>query len=142
MQQLLAIFNEVEPRWLATSLEWLDTAVELVLTGHRPAGLLVFDYHPEVDAEREIFEAAQAKLAAAGLPDLLVTLASDVRARREASARTAVRGARDATSACAPSTTPRAAPACPRARCIRSDGEADLARGRRRSRSSTCTTCR
>jgi fatty acid CoA ligase FadD9 len=72
--QLLAIFNEVAPGWLATSLECLDTATGLVLTGHRPSGLLVFDYHPELDEEREVFEAAQLKLAAAGLPDLLVTL--------------------------------------------------------------------
>ena len=74
MQQLLAIIKEVEPSWLATSLESLDTAVELVLNGHRPKGLMLFDYHPQVDAERETLEAAQAKLAAAGLPDLLVTL--------------------------------------------------------------------
>jgi len=73
-QQLVAIFNEVAPNWLATSLECLETAIELVLTGHRPFGLLVFDYHPEVDDEREVFEAAHSKLSAAGLPDLLVTL--------------------------------------------------------------------
>src|ERR1700730_794030 len=73
-QQLAAIFNEVTPNWLAASLECLETAVELVLTGHRPFGLLVFDYHPEVDDEREVFEAAHSKLGAAGLPDLLVTL--------------------------------------------------------------------
>lgn len=74
MSQLLGIIKEVEPRWLATSLECLETSVELVLNGHRPAGMLVFDYHPEVDDEREMFEAAQARLAAAGLPDLLLTL--------------------------------------------------------------------
>jgi fatty acid CoA ligase FadD9 len=73
-QQLLAIVQEVAPRWLAVSIECLDTAVELVLGGHRPAGVLVFDYHQEVDKEREIFEQAQARLAAAGLPDLLLTL--------------------------------------------------------------------
>ena len=73
-QQLAAIIKEVEPRWLATSLECLDTAVELVLASYRPKGLLVFDYHPEVDGEREAVEKAQAKLAAAGLPDLLVPL--------------------------------------------------------------------
>lgn len=73
-QQLRAILNEVEPKWLATSLESLDTAVDLVLAGHRPTGLLLFDYHSEVDSERETFEASQAKLAKAGFPDLLVTL--------------------------------------------------------------------
>ncbi len=74
MVQLQGIIKEVEPRWLATSLECLETSVELVLNGHRPAGVLVFDYHPEVDDEREIFESAQAKLAAAGVTGLLVTL--------------------------------------------------------------------
>ncbi|MDR2188136.1 MAG: thioester reductase domain-containing protein [Azonexus sp.] len=74
MTQLLGIIKETEPRWLATSLECLDTSVELVLNGHRPAGVLVFDYHPEVDDEREIYAGAKEKLAAAGLADLLVTL--------------------------------------------------------------------
>jgi fatty acid CoA ligase FadD9 len=74
LPQLLAIIREVEPQWLATSIESLNTAVELVLNGHRPGGLLVFDYHPEVDGEREIFAAAQVRLADAGLPDLLVPL--------------------------------------------------------------------
>ena len=74
LPQLLAIIKEVEPQWLATSLESLQTAVDLVLNGHRPGGLLVFDYHPEVDSERETFAAAQSRLADAGLPDLLVCL--------------------------------------------------------------------
>ena len=74
MSHLLGIIKEVEPRWLATSIECLDTSVELVLNGHRPGGVLVIDYQPEVDDEREIFERGRQKLAAAGLPDLLVTL--------------------------------------------------------------------
>ncbi len=74
LSQLLAIIKEVEPQWLATSLETLNTAVELVLNGHLPKGLLVFDYHPEVDSEREAYAAAQAKLTEAGLPQLLVPL--------------------------------------------------------------------
>jgi fatty acid CoA ligase FadD9 len=74
LPQLLAIFNEVAPKWLATSLESLETAAELVLTGHRPSGLLVFDYYPEIEDERQVFEAVQSKLALAGLPRLLVTL--------------------------------------------------------------------
>ena len=76
--QLLSIIKEVEPRWLATSLECLDTAVDLVLDGHRPVGVLVFDYHPEVDDERESFERARQKLATAGLSDLLITLAEAI----------------------------------------------------------------
>ncbi|HSW20155.1 MAG TPA: AMP-binding protein, partial [Ramlibacter sp.] len=76
LHQQAAIVQEVEPRWLACSLECLENAVELVLTAWRPAGVLLFDYHPEVDDERELFEAAQARLAAAGLPQLLQTLPS------------------------------------------------------------------
>lgn len=73
-QQQIDIIREVEPRWIACSLECLETTVELVLGAWRPAGVLLFDYHPEVDDEREAFEAARARLAAAGLPDLLHTL--------------------------------------------------------------------
>ena len=79
-QQLLAMFNEVAPNWLATSPAYVTTAVELILQGHRPNGLLLFEYNPEVDDERELFESAQAKLADAGMADLLVTLQS-LRAR-------------------------------------------------------------
>jgi len=75
-QQLLEIVREVEPRWLATSLECLPTAVNLVLNGFQPTGLLLFDYHPEVDSEREIYERSRTQLAEAGLPGLLVTLES------------------------------------------------------------------
>jgi fatty acid CoA ligase FadD9 len=78
--QLAGIVKEVEPRWIACSLESLGTAVELVLTAHRPAGLLVFDYRPEIDCERESFERERARLAEAGLADLLVTL-DEMRAR-------------------------------------------------------------
>ena len=76
MQQLLGIFTEAAPNWLATSIEYLPLGVELVLQAHRPLGILLFDYHPEVDSEREILEAAQAKLAAAALPDLITTLSA------------------------------------------------------------------
>lgn len=59
LAQLTGIVTEIEPRWIATSLECLDTTVELVLIGYRPAGLLLLDYHPEVDDERDVFTAAQ-----------------------------------------------------------------------------------
>ncbi|PMS29200.1 oxidoreductase [Paraburkholderia rhynchosiae] len=73
-QQLRDIVKEVQPRWLATSLECLETAIDLVLDGHRPSGLLLFDYHPEVDDERERYERAQTRLAASGMSDLLLIL--------------------------------------------------------------------
>jgi fatty acid CoA ligase FadD9 len=73
-QQSLSVYNEVAPSWLAVGLDYIDVGVELVLQGHRPRGLLVFDYRAEVDDERERLEAAQARLAAVGLDHLLVTL--------------------------------------------------------------------
>jgi fatty acid CoA ligase FadD9 len=76
LAQLQAIFGEVQPNWLATNVESLPTAVELALTAWQPRGLLLFGHHPEVDEERERVEAAQARLAAAGLPRLLQTLPS------------------------------------------------------------------
>lgn len=76
LAQLQAIFGEVEPNWLATNVESLPSAVELVLSAWRPRGLLLLGYHPEVDEERERVEAAQARLAEAGLPRLLQTLSS------------------------------------------------------------------
>ena len=80
--QLLGIFREVEPRWLAASLDCLGSAVELVLSGTRPPGLLLFDYDPEISEQRAAFEAAQSKLAAHGFADLLQTLAVSLRPRR------------------------------------------------------------
>ncbi|SEJ89274.1 fatty acid CoA ligase FadD9 [Paraburkholderia diazotrophica] len=77
-QQLRDIVMEVQPQWLATSVECLETAVDLVLDGHRPSGLLLFDYHPEVDDERARYEHAQTRLTAAGMPDLMLTLQSAI----------------------------------------------------------------
>jgi fatty acid CoA ligase FadD9 len=63
--QLRPIVAETEPVALAASVDYLDDAVELVLTGHAPTRLVVFDYRPEVDDQREAFEAAKARLAEA-----------------------------------------------------------------------------
>ena len=60
---------------IAASIDYLDDAVELVLTAHTPARLVVFDYRPEVDDQREAFEAAKARLAQAGSPVIVETLA-------------------------------------------------------------------
>jgi fatty acid CoA ligase FadD9 len=75
LQQSLSVYNEVAPSWLAVSLDYIDVGVSLMLEGHRPRGLLVFDYRAEVDHERERLEAARARLAAVGLEHTLVTLA-------------------------------------------------------------------
>jgi fatty acid CoA ligase FadD9 len=72
--QLRPIVAETEPRIIATSPEYLDDAVELVLTGHTPMRLIVFDYHPEADEQRELFDAAKARLVEAAVPVTVETL--------------------------------------------------------------------
>ena len=73
--QLLPIVAETEPAVIASSVDYLDDAVELVLTGHAPARLVAFDYHPEVDEHREAVEVARTRLAQAGSPVIVETLA-------------------------------------------------------------------
>ena len=64
--QLRPIVTETEPAVIAASVNQLPDAVELILTG-QPANtlskLIVFDYHHEVDDERESLETARARLA-------------------------------------------------------------------------------
>ena len=61
--QLQPIAAETEPVAIASSIDFLDDAVELVLTGHLPERLVVFDYHGEVDDHRDALEAATTRLA-------------------------------------------------------------------------------
>ena len=72
LTQLQPIVAETEPAVIAASVNQLPDAVELILSGPengpKPAKLLVFDYHPEVDDQREAFEAARSRLADAGVP--------------------------------------------------------------------------
>lgn len=79
--QLRPIAAETEPVAIASSVDFLDDAVELVLTGHLPERLVVFDYHGEVDGHRDALEAAIARLAET--PVVVETLA-EVLARGEA----------------------------------------------------------
>ncbi|MFI1582560.1 carboxylic acid reductase [Embleya sp. NPDC020630] len=65
--RLRSIVDEVGPRVLAAGVEVLDNAVELVLASTSRPRLVVFDHHPEVDDQRERFEAARRRLAEAGL---------------------------------------------------------------------------
>ncbi|MET0453542.1 MAG: AMP-binding protein, partial [Mycobacterium sp.] len=62
--QLQPILLETEPVAMLSSVDHLDDAVQLALTAHAPQRLVVFDYHPQVDAEREAFAAATDRLAA------------------------------------------------------------------------------
>ncbi|SDC26918.1 carboxylic acid reductase [Actinokineospora iranica] len=72
---LKPIIAETQPRILAASAELLDTAVEIALGSASPRRLIVFDFHPEVDDERERVDAARERLAAAGSPIVLDSLA-------------------------------------------------------------------
>ncbi|OBF75019.1 oxidoreductase [Mycobacterium sp. 852002-51613_SCH5001154] len=73
LTSLQPIVTETEPTVIAASVNQLPEAVELILSGHRPAKLVAFDYHPEVDDEREAVETARTRLAEADV--LVETLA-------------------------------------------------------------------
>jgi fatty acid CoA ligase FadD9 len=60
--QLAPIVDETRPRILATDIESVDTAVGLVLQADCVERLVVFDYDDRVDDQREVFEAAVARL--------------------------------------------------------------------------------
>ncbi|MFG1793741.1 carboxylic acid reductase [Nocardia sp. NPDC049149] len=72
--QLSAIVAETAPRVLATTPEHLTTAVDMLLAGASPDRLVVFDYHPEDDDQRETFEAAGRRLADEGSSVTIETL--------------------------------------------------------------------
>ncbi len=55
---LAPIMAETEPRVIAASVSYLDEAVELAVGGHAPDRVVVFDFHPEVDDDREALAAA------------------------------------------------------------------------------------
>ncbi|SCK08443.1 carboxylic acid reductase [Streptomyces sp. WMMB 322] len=74
--ELAPVVAESAPRILATSAELLDTAVELALGGESLRRLVVFDCDLDVDDDRERFEAAAARLAAAGSRVAVDTLAA------------------------------------------------------------------
>ncbi|MEB4210953.1 carboxylic acid reductase [Mycobacterium sp. 94-17] len=61
---LLPIVAETEPSLIASSVDHLSDAVELILSGdHVPGKLVVFDYQPAVDDQREALDNAVARLA-------------------------------------------------------------------------------
>jgi fatty acid CoA ligase FadD9 len=62
-KQLSAIVAETEPAVFAVSAENLAAAVQVVLAGPAPKRLVVFEYHHQVDEQREALEQAKAQLA-------------------------------------------------------------------------------
>lgn len=72
--QLKPIVAETGPRIIATSIETVDNAVELAVSGPTDPRVLVFDYQPEVDDQRAKFEAARQRLTEAGSPGALDSL--------------------------------------------------------------------
>ncbi len=80
--QLLPIVTETEPTLIASSVDSLSDAVELILSGHAPSRLVLFDDHPEVDDHRDAVAAARTRLS-----DCAVTVETlaDVVARGNAS---------------------------------------------------------
>ncbi|AKS35179.1 carboxylic acid reductase [Mycolicibacterium goodii] len=82
--QLQPIVAETEPRLFASSIGDLDTAVELVLAGHTPARLVVFDHHPAVDEERETLQRARQRLGDAGVQVVVEPLADLIERGRSA----------------------------------------------------------
>jgi fatty acid CoA ligase FadD9 len=65
--QLRPITVETEPVAVAASVDFLDDAVDLLLTGHPAKRLLVFDYRAEIDDHRAAVEAATDRLAEAAI---------------------------------------------------------------------------
>ncbi|MCV7176083.1 carboxylic acid reductase [Mycolicibacterium sphagni] len=74
--QLNPILTETEPTVFASSIDYLDDAVELVLAGPAPKRLVVFDFRPEVDDQRDSLAAATARLA--GTDVTVTTLADEI----------------------------------------------------------------
>jgi fatty acid CoA ligase FadD9 len=74
VSQLRPIIDEVEPRVLAASAAYLDVAVESVLNTASLRHVVVFDYQPEIDDQREKLERAQKRLRVAGKPIVFETI--------------------------------------------------------------------
>ncbi len=80
VSRLQPIIAEVEPRIVTVSAAHLDLAIESVLGNESVQRVVVFDYQPEVDDQRESLERARIRLADAGMAAIVETL-DDVIAR-------------------------------------------------------------
>ncbi|WP_179475002.1 carboxylic acid reductase [Mycolicibacterium vinylchloridicum] len=74
--QLQPIIDETEPVLIASSIDNLDGAVELALAGPTPKRLVVFDFRPEVDDQREALAASTERLA--GTAVTVATLSDEI----------------------------------------------------------------
>jgi fatty acid CoA ligase FadD9 len=77
VSRLRPIIEECEPRIVAVSAEYLDLAVESVLSIPSVSQVMVFDYQPDVDEQRENIERARARLREAA-PQVVVTTVDEV----------------------------------------------------------------
>src|ERR1700755_260309 len=80
VSRLRPIIEECEPTIVAVSAEYLDLAVESMMSSPSVGQIMVFDYQPEVDEQRENFERARARLRAAA-PRVVVTTVDEVVSR-------------------------------------------------------------
>lgn len=77
------IIAETEPKILAAEIDYLSDAVDAVLGGTRPGRLVVFNFDPRDDDQRDMLEAARRRLVEAGCP-LDIELFGDLVARGKA----------------------------------------------------------
>jgi fatty acid CoA ligase FadD9 len=75
-EQHRAIMAETKPRIVAVGIDSLDVAVEAVLAGAAPDRLIVFDYDPEGDDQKDRFESACCRLTGAQSPVAVDTLSA------------------------------------------------------------------
>jgi fatty acid CoA ligase FadD9 len=66
LAQLRPIVAETEPVVIASSVDFLDDAVELALAAGNVSRLVVFDHYPQVDDQRDALDAAKGRLDEAG----------------------------------------------------------------------------
>lgn len=76
--RLRPIIAEIEPRVLAVSAAYLDVAIESARSSASLRRLVVFDYQPAVDDQRENLELARRRVQDAGMPVLIDTLGENV----------------------------------------------------------------
>ncbi|WP_319448179.1 MULTISPECIES: carboxylic acid reductase [unclassified Mycobacterium] len=74
--QLGPIVDETEPVLIASAINHLPDAVELALTGHAPAAIVVFDFSEQVDDHRDVLQSARTRLADAGSAVVVQTMSA------------------------------------------------------------------